>query len=146
MRAKRCRWCGDLLRANYARRFCSRICNNRASNDKRATGRDPERRRISYAAKNKRRRARLHGVATESYTLTEIAKRDRQRCGLCSRKVNMTLRHPHRRSPSIDHIVPISAGGDDVRANVQLAHLICNIRKRTGGSQQLALIGLVGEN
>jgi hypothetical protein len=37
---------------------------------------------------------------------------------------------------------PLSRGGDDTRANVQLAHFLCNARKgAAGGGEQLALIG-----
>lgn len=68
-------------------------------------------------------------MPSEPYTTAEIAARDGYRCGLCHRKVNMTLRRPSMRSASIDHIVPLSRGGDDTKVNVQLAHLDCNIKK-----------------
>jgi 5-methylcytosine-specific restriction endonuclease McrA len=43
---------------------------------------------------------------------------------------------------TIDHIVPLAAGGDDTKANVQLAHRRCNTRKGArGGEQQLRLVG-----
>lgn len=78
----------------------------------------------------------------EPYTLAEIAARDGYRCGLCRRKVNMRLVSPHLRSPSVDHVVPISVSRDDTRANVQLAHRGCNIAKGAAvGDVQLALIG-----
>lgn len=38
----------------------------------------------------------------------------------------MTLKCPDPGSPSIDHILPISKGGNDTIANVQLAHFECN--------------------
>ena len=53
----------------------------------------------------------------------------------------MTEAVPHPSAPTIDHIVPWSISKDDTRANVQLAHFICNSRKWTRGSQQLALFG-----
>lgn len=90
----------------------------------------------------KRRRAALkRGVATESYTLAEIAERDRYRCGLCRKRVAMAKAVPDSDAPTVDHVVPLSCGGDDTRANVQLAHFLCNSRKSANGSQQLALIG-----
>ncbi len=88
-----------------------------------------------------RRKALKLGVPTEPYTLAEIAARDRNQCGLCRKRVAMTKAVPHPKAPTIDHVVPLADGGDDTRANVQLAHFICNSRKCTGGSQQLALIG-----
>lgn len=96
---------------------------------------------MRWQQKNRRRRALKKGLKSEPYTLGEIAARDKHRCQLCRRPVNMTLKAPHRRSPTIDHIIPISDGGDDIRANVQLAHFGCNSSKGARGSQQLALVG-----
>lgn len=53
----------------------------------------------------------------------------------------MTKAVPHPKAPTIDHVLPLAAGGDDVRANVQLAHFECNWKKRDGGTQQLMLVG-----
>lgn len=86
-----------------------------------------------------RRRKRL--VVQERYTLAEIAERDGCRCGLCGRTVPMRQAVPHPRAPTIDHILPLAVGGDDTRANVQLAHFKCNWQKRDGGEQQLRLVG-----
>ena len=41
----------------------------------------------------------------------------------------MRLHWPDRRSPSVDHVVPLSRGGDDTLANVKLSHLTCNLSK-----------------
>lgn len=99
------------------------------------------RKREHWQAKNRRRRALLRNAVSEPYMLAEIAERDRLRCQLCRRKVDMTLKAPHPMSPSIDHLVPLSEGGDDTRANVQLAHRRCNTSKGVRGSQQLTLVG-----
>lgn len=58
-----------------------------------------------------------------------IADRDGYVCGLCHLDVDMTLQSPDPGSPSIDHIRPLARGGDDTKANVQLAHRLCNQRK-----------------
>lgn len=89
----------------------------------------------------RRRRALRANAATEPYTLAEIAARDRRTCQLCRRRVAMTKAVPHPKAPTIDHVLPLAAGGDDVRANVQLAHFECNWKKRDGGTQQLMLVG-----
>lgn len=104
-------------------------------------GRDPAKLKLKGELARRRRRARLARAQSEPYSLAEIASRDRYRCGLCRRKVSMGLGYPDRRSASVDHLVPLSEGGNDTRANVQLAHLGCNLRKGVGGSQQLALLG-----
>jgi hypothetical protein len=88
------------------------------------------------------RRARKLGVPSEPYTLAEIAARDRFRCGICRSKVDMARVFPHPEAPTVDHIVPLARGGDDMRANLQLAHFLCNSRKSDGGGgEQLALVG-----
>lgn len=89
-----------------------------------------------------RRKARERQVDHEDYTLEEIAARDRYKCGICRRKVHMHLAVPHKSAPTIDHVLPLADGGHDVRANVRLAHFICNsLRGNRGGPVQLALVG-----
>jgi 5-methylcytosine-specific restriction endonuclease McrA len=54
----------------------------------------------------------------------------------------MDLAVPHRRAPTVDHIVPLANGGHDVRVNVQLAHFGCNSRKSARERpEQMLLVG-----
>lgn len=74
----------------------------------------------------------------------EIFDRDRWRCQLCGGRVSRSLRHPDPLSASLDHIVPLNDGGAHIRANVQLAHLRCNLSKgprRVSAGEQLRLVG-----
>src|SRR6185503_15219187 len=80
----------------------------------------------------RRRRRALRTVARESYTVAEIAARDRYACGICHRRVAMTQAVPHPKAPTIDHIIPLSEHGPDTKANVRLAHFICNSRRGVG--------------
>lgn len=80
-----------------------------------------------------RRRALKAGAETEPYTRDEIAERDGYTCQLCGGHVDMELKWPDPGFPSIDHIIPLSRGGSDLKTNVQLAHLRCNIAKGAGG-------------
>ena len=81
------------------------------------------------ARKNYFRRGMLARVERDDYTRAEIAERDSYTCQLCGDPVDMGLRAPDRMSATIDHVVPLSVGGNDTRSNVQLAHWSCNSRK-----------------
>ena len=80
-------------------------------------------------ASRARRRAILAGAEAEVFPHLEIFECDDWICGICHEKVDSTLRYPDRMSVSLDHIVPISRGGQHKRANVRCSHLICNITR-----------------
>ncbi|MEU0393822.1 HNH endonuclease signature motif containing protein [Streptomyces sp. NPDC006208] len=79
-----------------------------------------------WQEKGRRRRALKQGGLSEPYTLSEIAERDGFCCALCGDPVPMDAKVPAALAPTIDHVVPVSRGGDDTKANVQLAHFRCN--------------------
>jgi len=85
--------------------------------------------RISSNAARHERRVRTNREGSEKFDPLEVYERDRWICMLCGRQVDKDLRWPDEMSPSLDHNVPLVAGGMHTRANCQLAHLICNIRK-----------------
>lgn len=78
----------------------------------------------------RRRRARMANVLVEKFSDAEIFERDGWVCGICCGPVDAVLGHPDPMSKSIDHVIPISKGGHHSRANVQLAHLTCNVHKQ----------------
>lgn len=70
-----------------------------------------------------------------------IAERDGWRCKICGKQVNKRAKVPHPSAPTLDHIVPLAAGGRHEPTNVQLAHFRCNRIKNATGSGQLLLFG-----
>ena len=51
-------------------------------------------------------------------------------CGICGHPVNFDKVFPDPWSATVDHIIPVSKGGDPVDvSNLQLAHLQCNRMK-----------------
>jgi len=92
-------------------------------------------------AKRRKYRALKRGNAHNPYKDIDIFERDNWICGICGQKINKRLKHPNPRSKSIDHIMPLSRGGNDTPINVQAAHLRCNLSKYAGGGGQLRLIG-----
>lgn len=89
-----------------------------------------------------RRRALLAGTESERIDYNEIFERDRWICGLCRKRVDKKLAWPHPMSKSLDHVIPIARHGAHVKANVQLAHLHCNLSKQDRCyGEQLMLFG-----
>ena len=60
-----------------------------------------------------------NGIIEEGITFEEIYKRDKGVCKICNKKCS-------RKDASLDHIIPISSDGPHTRANIQLAHKLCN--------------------
>ncbi|MGW2010857.1 HNH endonuclease [Streptomyces nigrescens] len=77
-----------------------------------------------------RRRATVALARTgEAFAPRDVHERDQWTCQLCRLPVDPELAWPHSMSASVDHIIPLSRGGEHSMANVQCAHLGCNSRK-----------------
>jgi 5-methylcytosine-specific restriction endonuclease McrA len=133
-----CAQCGNEFTPNptKAPRTCSYTCaqllRNREGRGFNLYATDAEReaaRLDVWQRKNRKRRALKRGVPSERYSLQEIADRDGYCCQLCGDPVPMDVKCPDPQAPTIDHVVPFALGGNDLRANVQLAHFSCNSRK-----------------
>lgn len=86
-----------------------------------------QKRRLSRRfGKSDRARARRYGVKYEPIDRAKVYERDLWKCALCGETVEKEKTAPHPRSPSLDHIVPLSMLGPHTYANVQLAHFLCN--------------------
>lgn len=67
---------------------------------------------------------------TDQWTELQAAfERAGGKCQICGDPVDLDLQTPKRLKATLDHIVPVSRGGGDERANLQLAHFGCNSRK-----------------
>jgi HNH endonuclease len=76
-----------------------------------------------------RTRARRFGGQYQPIDRQAVFDRDAWRCGICKQPVDKGLPWPDPMSVSLDHIVPMSLGGDHSYENVQCAHLSCNQTK-----------------
>jgi hypothetical protein len=79
-------------------------------------------------------RALKNGGKHKYYTRQHIFDRDGYDCYLCNTPVDLTAPHVQgqpgwERYPHIEHVHPLSKGGDDTLENVKIAHAECNIRK-----------------
>ncbi|HET6293484.1 MAG TPA: HNH endonuclease [Kribbella sp.] len=112
-----CDVCGAPFDADGRRRFaCSPACT----------------RTRNYRENSKNvllRRGRTRGGLAESIRPRDIFERDAWACGLCGGQIDQAAKAPHPDSRSIDHVIPLALGGTHTLANVQAAHLGCNVRK-----------------
>lgn len=122
-----CKECGAAFSPRYGdkhRAFCSDQCSYRW-NMRIDLGRlDAQRPRFARL-----RKLRLRGGA--AIDPVRIFERDGWRCGVCGGLVDKDAEVPDHAAPTIDHRVPLAAGGAHVEGNVQCAHFICNVRKAT---------------
>lgn len=76
------------------------------------------------------RRLREHIKRTrsdgENFGIREIAERDNWTCHLCAEAVPDKPWDGDIDCGTLDHLIPVSAGGKHIRANVKLAHFMCN--------------------
>ena len=89
----------------------------------------------------RKRRALMQGNLHKPYATNYIFERDGWTCQICGQKINRRLKYPNPRSKSIDHIIPLSKGGNDSPVNVQATHLRCNVGKHAINKGQLRLFG-----
>lgn len=98
-----------------------------------------------YRAASRYIDGRYEGGSWRKELVAYLVERDGDRCGICNRTVDITLKsgtRGSRKGPSVDHIIPRSLGGPDEPENWRLTHWGCNqARGNRGGGEQLALVG-----
>lgn len=109
-------------------KFCSLSCARRAS------------RRLRGGGKTRERVRRAGGHYDGGVTPRRVCERDGWRCRLCGCRTPKRLRGTvDPRAPEVDHIVPISMGGDHSWDNVQCLCRRCNAEKAATIRGQLRL-------
>jgi hypothetical protein len=147
----------DRSRSTGHRSICKDCCaknqaSSRQTNKVHVRARDAKY-RIKYAAKRpaiqkswwsrnpgknsayvSKRRARMKLVFVKELVDVEVLyTRDKAICSLC-------WTHVKWEDASIDHIIPVTKGGEHSYRNTALAHLLCNTGKRNGvRTQQMRL-------
>ena len=96
---------------------------------------------LRRAGRSRRKAARRAPLVGPAFTTREIAERDGWRCHLCGRLVPDRQYTAADDDPTIDHLIPVSEGGEHSRTNVRLAHNRCNWERQSGGTVQLLLVG-----
>jgi len=76
------------------------------------------------------RRARQAGATdVELIIRRDVLERDDWRCHLCGERTNPDASIYDPSSPTVDHVIPLSRGGQHTLVNVRCAHLGCNSLK-----------------
>jgi 5-methylcytosine-specific restriction endonuclease McrA len=65
-------------------------------------------------------------------SMAVLRRRDEDTCRICGEPVDFTRQPPHPSAATIDHVIPLSRGGEHSYGNTQLAHLRCNTTKGAG--------------
>lgn len=125
-----CRTCHAWFASQYADITCSQPCSDQHQKNR---SRDKEH---NY-------RARKIKAFVEKVYRKKIFEADGYRCHICRRLTDRTKKAPHPRAPTIDHVIPLAAGGKHEPTNCRTACFLCNCTKREcGGGEQLALLAV----
>jgi len=132
LEAFECEECGKLVTPKYGNRgktkFCSTKCMNRYQ--KRIRG------------NTHRKRARHFGCEYKPVDPLRVFDRDGWRCQICGKKLRACNRGTNKdNAPELDHIIPLSQGGDHSYLNTQCSCRKCNIEKSNNIYGQLRMFG-----
>lgn len=132
---RKCRLCGNefniKLRSKEPIAFCSDDCKKESERQKK---------RDAKLNRDKRIRKNLK----DHIVSKRVFMRDGLRCKICGKKLRMDKQVPHPLAPTIDHIIPLSKGGEHSYLNVRSAHFQCNTKRgaNSTGNDQLLMFGL----
>jgi len=108
---------------------------------------------VGYSKRaNARARIRGKGQVREAayrdgdpITREGVIARVGRRCHLCKKLARLDVGHLHPLAAEVDHLIPISKGGDNVWDNVAIAHRACNVKKgNKAAGDQLRLLTVGG--
>jgi len=137
-----CKVCGVDFVPDQNQRLCSDQCvkARRVEVQKQCYDRNFDKMEVRNRARQDEfvRRAKRYGVEWIKFDLRTIFDAAEGRCQICGEEIEFDKRWPDPRSPSIDHIIPMSAGGKHVPKNCQATHLRCNLVKAQTEDVQMA--------
>lgn len=161
-----CEWCGEAFHSkprHQGNRFCCDGCRAASAESERKAASEilkvetpckgcgtrfiPWRVGLLYCSRECERRiawakrSALRKKATSApVDPLRVFDRDGWRCRLCGKATPKELRGTNeQRAPELDHIMPLSLGGDHSYANTQLACRACNLAKGARPAGQLML-------
>lgn len=133
--ARACEDCGMEVVGTASKRFCSDCTGERNRGARRVL-------KAKHGGSKHRHRARYHGVAYEAVDPLKVFERDGWRCKLCGIRTPRKFRGTFApNAPELDHIIPMSIGGEHSYRNTQCACRSCNGAKGARPMGQLRLFG-----
>lgn len=154
---RQCEWCMEQFKTPYKDKlYCKKLCSQRAR-DLRKRIRSGKQRPIfkrickgcaeNFVTRNKqqlfcnnecrnwmrqqmreKRAKEVVSLKTDKFK-AKLYWQANGRCGICKQHIDITLKYPDPQSFSIDHIIPVSLGGNHAVSNLQPAHLVCNSKR-----------------
>lgn len=125
----KCKECGRVFVSEYGnkrRAFCSEVCLQRNIHRKR----------------RQKERAVLRSVKVETVDAIRVFERDNWKCQLCGKRLKQAHRGTARDdAPELDHIIPLSKGGEHSYRNTACSCRKCNQYKGGVEIGQLRLFG-----
>lgn len=119
-----CAECGARFMGKGKTALCSVECKRlRANRLRRESGATTRYMKVRIA------RRRANGNYKKRVNRHSIADRDGWVCQICTEGIDPSAAWPDPSSLSIDHITPVSLGGDDSDENLRASHLSCNVRR-----------------
>lgn len=111
---KRTVYCGDMCGSKYSRRI-----------------------------RKAKERARMRLARVENVDPIKVFTRDAWQCQICQRKTPRAMRGTYKpNAPELDHIIPLSKGGNHEYANTQCACRSCNAEKGDTIYGQVPMVGV----
>lgn len=80
---------------------------------------------------SRKRRGYNTSAVKQRARVAALRLRDGDACWLCGEVIDFTLPQNDPREKSIDHVIPLSAGGPNACGNRRLAHRACNSARLT---------------
>lgn len=129
LKERTCKECGVNFIPEYGnkrREFCSDVCLRKMSKRKR----------------RQKERARMKGAKVETVNAISVFERDKWQCQICKKKLKRKDKGTFKDlAPEMDHIIPLSKGGEHSYRNIQCVCRKCNGDKGSKEIGQLRMFG-----
>lgn len=130
-----CKVCGTKIITVYGdkrRNICSEDCEKALKlMHKRSTEKHKEKRKERKHAREKL----INKIKKENVSYEELYERDKGICKICGMPISKNRKINNNWDGTVDHIVPLSCGGEHSNSNCQITHRICNSIKLQAGKE-----------